>query len=197
MVPPIRVVETIRPVPLWQSSPGMWVFDIGESIYGWAYDSSFVGYPTDCPHREKNGWTADAHLACETGLLNFDSAAAYTRWMNDFQDEQRENGEVTGGDWVQAEHRSPYDPVRSAWRRDGDRLRLEFTVPPNTKVRVILPARTVACVTEGGRPDGDMTGLERLRSTSDGVTVDIGSGWYVFDVVGQPAVDWGLHGEGR
>jgi hypothetical protein len=29
----------------------------------WSYRSNFVGYPTDCPQREKNGWTGDAQLA--------------------------------------------------------------------------------------------------------------------------------------
>ncbi|HNU28524.1 MAG TPA: family 78 glycoside hydrolase catalytic domain, partial [Sedimentisphaerales bacterium] len=62
----------------------------------WSYVSNFVGYPTDCPHREKNGWTGDAHLAAETGLYNFDSAAAYAKWMNDFKDEQRDSGELPG-----------------------------------------------------------------------------------------------------
>ena len=42
----------------------------------WSYASNFHSYPTDCPHREKNGWTGDAHLAAETGLYNFASAAA-------------------------------------------------------------------------------------------------------------------------
>ena len=29
-----------------------------------SYHNNFVaGYPTDCPHREKNGWTGDAQLA--------------------------------------------------------------------------------------------------------------------------------------
>jgi alpha-L-rhamnosidase len=62
----------------------------------WSYVSNFVGYPTDCPHREKNGWTGDAHLAAETGLYNFDAAAAYTKWLNDLKDEQRPNGELPG-----------------------------------------------------------------------------------------------------
>jgi len=62
----------------------------------WSYISNFQGYPTDCPHREKNGWTGDAQLACEMGLYNFDSASAYTKWMNDFKDEQRENGMLPG-----------------------------------------------------------------------------------------------------
>lgn len=62
----------------------------------WSYISNFHGYPTDCPHREKNGWTGDAHLAAEAGLYNFASATAYTKWMNDFEDEQRDTGELPG-----------------------------------------------------------------------------------------------------
>jgi len=62
----------------------------------WSYVSNFFGYPTDCPHREKNGWTGDAHLAAEAGLYNFHSAPAYAKWMNDFKDEQRDSGELPG-----------------------------------------------------------------------------------------------------
>ena len=62
----------------------------------WSYISNFVGYPTDCPHREKNGWTGDAHLAAETGLYNFDAASAYTKWLDDLKDEQRPSGELPG-----------------------------------------------------------------------------------------------------
>jgi alpha-L-rhamnosidase len=68
----------------------------------WSYVSNFHGYPTDCPHREKNGWTGDAHLAAETGLYNFHAAPAYSKWLDDFKDEQRAGGELaaiipTGG----------------------------------------------------------------------------------------------------
>ncbi len=62
----------------------------------WAYVGNFHGYPTDCPHREKNGWTGDAHLAAELGLYNFDAAAAYAKWMTDLKDEQRDSGELPG-----------------------------------------------------------------------------------------------------
>jgi alpha-L-rhamnosidase len=62
----------------------------------WSYRSNFVGYPTDCPQREKNGWTGDAHLAAEAGLLNFQSAVAYTKWLDDLLDEQRPDGSLPG-----------------------------------------------------------------------------------------------------
>ncbi len=57
---------------------------------------NFHGYPTDCPHREKMGWTGDAHLVAETGLYNFDAVTAYLKWIDDFVDEQRENGQIPG-----------------------------------------------------------------------------------------------------
>lgn len=62
----------------------------------WAYLSNLQGIPTDCPHREKNGWTGDAHLACEQGLFNFDGAAVYEKWLNDLGDEQQPGGELPG-----------------------------------------------------------------------------------------------------
>ncbi|MBQ6087810.1 MAG: family 78 glycoside hydrolase catalytic domain [Bacteroidales bacterium] len=57
-----------------------------------AYLSNFMGYPTDCPQREKNGWTGDAHIAIETGLYNFDAFTAYEKWMADHRDAQLPNG---------------------------------------------------------------------------------------------------------
>jgi alpha-L-rhamnosidase len=57
-----------------------------------SYLSNFFGYPTDCPHREKNGWTGDAHIANETGLYNFDGITIYEKWMADHRDEQQPNG---------------------------------------------------------------------------------------------------------
>jgi alpha-L-rhamnosidase len=62
----------------------------------WSYLSNLQGIPTDCPHREKNGWTGDAHLAAEQGLFNFAPAAVYTKWINDLGDEQQPSGELPG-----------------------------------------------------------------------------------------------------
>jgi len=62
----------------------------------WSYRGNYHGYPTDCPHREKNGWMGDAHLATELGMYNFQNRASYTKWMNDLWDEQRETGELPG-----------------------------------------------------------------------------------------------------
>jgi alpha-L-rhamnosidase len=57
-----------------------------------SYLSNLFGYPTDCPQREKNGWTGDAHIAIETGLYSFDGITIYEKWMADHRDEQQPNG---------------------------------------------------------------------------------------------------------
>ena len=59
-----------------------------------SYLSNFVGIPTDCPHREKNGWTGDAQLAMETGLWNFDAKDSYIHFLKMMLDSQRPNGAV-------------------------------------------------------------------------------------------------------
>ena len=63
----------------------------------WAYRSNFAnGYPTDCPHREKNGWTGDAQLAAEQAMYNFQNVPGYEKWINDLMDEQQRNGNLPG-----------------------------------------------------------------------------------------------------
>ncbi len=43
--------------------------------------SNFWHFPNDCPHREKNGWTADAALSAEHTLLNLNPENNYYEWM--------------------------------------------------------------------------------------------------------------------
>ncbi|MBN2580099.1 MAG: glycoside hydrolase family 78 protein [Pirellulales bacterium] len=60
----------------------------------WSYRGNFVGLPTDCPHREKSGWTGDAHLAAEQAMFNFENVAGYETWLTGLRDEQRPGGEL-------------------------------------------------------------------------------------------------------
>lgn len=73
-----------------------------------SYQSNYHGIPTDCPHREKNGWTADAHISMDIALMNFDAIRSYEKWIDDYVDNQREDGYISGivpssgwgyGDW--------------------------------------------------------------------------------------------------
>lgn len=58
--------------------------------------SNFHHFPTDCPQREKNGWTADAALSAEAALINFNPERNYTEWMRNVCRAQAENGSLPG-----------------------------------------------------------------------------------------------------
>ncbi|MGW8256133.1 MAG: family 78 glycoside hydrolase catalytic domain, partial [Thermoguttaceae bacterium] len=62
----------------------------------WSYLSNLQGIPTDCPHREKNGWTGDAQMAAEQAMFNFFAPAFYKKWITDLADEQRSDGALPG-----------------------------------------------------------------------------------------------------
>lgn len=61
-----------------------------------SYLGNLHGFPTDCPQREKNGWTADAYLAIDLALLNFDGIKVYEKWITDIVDSQRPDGKIPG-----------------------------------------------------------------------------------------------------
>ena len=54
--------------------------------------ANFYHFPTDCPHREKNGWTGDAVLSAEHTLLNYDAADNYYEWMRHIRASLEEEG---------------------------------------------------------------------------------------------------------
>jgi len=58
--------------------------------------SNFYYFPTDCPQREKNGWTADAALSTEQMLLNFNPEVSYREWLRNICKAQRDDGRLPG-----------------------------------------------------------------------------------------------------
>ena len=58
--------------------------------------SNLHHFPTDCPQREKNGWTADAHLTSEAALINFNPERNYREWLFNVRRAQREDGALPG-----------------------------------------------------------------------------------------------------
>ncbi|MBR4869000.1 MAG: family 78 glycoside hydrolase catalytic domain [Clostridia bacterium] len=58
--------------------------------------SNFHYFPTDCPHREKNGWTADAALSAEQTLLQFAAHGEYKEWLRNIVKAQDERGALPG-----------------------------------------------------------------------------------------------------
>lgn len=58
--------------------------------------ANFYYFPTDCPQREKNGWTADAALSAEHVLLNLEPEKSYREWMRNIRKAQDSDGMIPG-----------------------------------------------------------------------------------------------------
>ena len=62
-----------------------------------AYRANFTdGFPTDCPHREKNGWTGDASIASELAQYCYGNTSGYEKWLRDICDAQNAQGDIPG-----------------------------------------------------------------------------------------------------
>lgn len=96
-----------------------------------------------------------------------------------------------GLEFARADYPSPYGRIRSAWRREGDALRLDITIPANTTARVCVPTlgRANATVTEGGKPVAAgrasataVPGIRFVEATTGAAVFDIAAGQYAFRV---------------
>ena len=61
-------------------------------------DNMHGGIASDCPHRERSGYTGDAQVACPTVMHNFEARNFYQKWVQDMLDAQHEEtGYVPNG----------------------------------------------------------------------------------------------------
>ena len=60
----------------------------------WSAKGNHLDIPTDCPTRERHGWTGDAQIFFETAGYLFDFAAFTRKYLQDIYDWQRPNGRL-------------------------------------------------------------------------------------------------------
>ncbi len=92
--------------------------------------ANFWYFPTDCPHREKNGWTGDAACSAEHMLLTLTPERSYREWLRSICKAQNGKGQLPGivptGGWGFEWGNGPaWDNVLSElcwqiWRLRGD-----------------------------------------------------------------------------
>mgnify|MGYP002518215132 CR=1 FL=1 len=58
--------------------------------------SNLYYFPTDCPHREKNGWTGDASMSAEHMTLKLAMEKTYSDWLISIRGAQNEEGALPG-----------------------------------------------------------------------------------------------------
>jgi alpha-L-rhamnosidase len=87
---------------------------------------------------------------------------------------------VKSVDWVMCNYQSPYGKIVSHWKREGQKLTMEITIPPNTLATVYVPAKDAAGVTESGIPAAKAEGVMFLRKENGAAVYAVGSGTYQF-----------------
>ena len=60
----------------------------------WSTKSNSLDIPTDCPTRERHGWTGDAQIFFETASYLFDYAAFSRKYLRDVYDWQKRDGRL-------------------------------------------------------------------------------------------------------
>lgn len=60
-----------------------------------SYMSNLIHIPTDCPGRERRGWTADSYAVIDSQCFMYNVYRLYDKWMRDLHDNQRMNGWCT------------------------------------------------------------------------------------------------------
>ncbi|HHV11077.1 MAG TPA: family 78 glycoside hydrolase catalytic domain [Clostridiales bacterium] len=60
----------------------------------WSTVSNMFSVPTDCPQREKLGWTGDIQVYTKTGSFNYDLKNFLEGWMRNVRADQNEDGEI-------------------------------------------------------------------------------------------------------
>ena len=78
-------------------------FECSDETLNWFY-KAFINtqlgnthgcIPSDCPHRERLGYTGDGQLTCDAVMTAFDAEAMYRKWIEDIKDcQDTETGHV-------------------------------------------------------------------------------------------------------
>ena len=87
-------VEPIRVDVVHSDCPVTSAFECDNEVLNWLYDAYIrtqlgnmhCGVPSDCPHRERLGYTGDGQLCGETAMMLLDSREFYRKWIYDIAD---------------------------------------------------------------------------------------------------------------
>jgi len=82
--------------------------------------------------------------------------------------------------WVKGHHDSPYGRIVSNWKREGDKLTMEVTIPANSTATVYVPAKDAAGVIESNKQAAKAHGVKFLRMENNAAVYAVGSGSYRF-----------------
>ncbi len=78
-----------------------------------------------------------------------------------------------------------YGRIASRWKREGETLTMEVTIPPNTTATIHVPVADAARLTESGKPLHQAQGVRLLPGRNGTTVLEVGSGSYRFESNGS------------
>ena len=87
---------------------------------------------------------------------------------------------VGGLKWVKASYDSIQGKIVSEWKREGNKLFLNVSIPPNATATVYVPTADTQSLTESGQPVASFRQVAFLRMEKDAAVFKVGSGRYCF-----------------
>ena len=87
---------------------------------------------------------------------------------------------VSDMQWVKSSYNSMPGRIISNWKRHGEKLTMEVTIPANTTATVYVPAKDAVGVTESGQPASNSKGVKFIRMENGAASYAVGSGTYQF-----------------
>ena len=118
--------------------------------------ANFYYFPTDCPHREKNGWTGDAAVSAEHVMLGLTPENSYREWLRNICAAQGKAGNLPGiiptGGWGMEWGNGPaWDNVLTELCWQIYRLRGDLSPARECSENIL---RYLSYISQKRRPDG-------------------------------------------
>ena len=91
------------------------------------------------------------------------------------------NWATTPLQWVKCRFDSPYGPIESNWRHEGNSTLYDILVPPNTSATVSLRKETSGSFTESGKPLSRARGIRQLGPEGSRIVLQLEPGQYLLE----------------
>lgn len=81
-------------------------------------------------------------------------------------------------DWVQSSFDSPYGLIESKWKKSGEKMELEISVPPNTQATAYIPTKKGSSIRFVSGSAGKAPGFKPFRSEANASVIELVPGKY-------------------
>ncbi|HTJ10479.1 MAG TPA: family 78 glycoside hydrolase catalytic domain [Dinghuibacter sp.] len=159
--------------PSWLFPVHMGATTIWERWDGQKPDSTFEDAGMNSFNHYAYGAIGDWMYRVSAGIDTYDDAPGYKkiRIMPHLTDKL---------DFVQADLDTYYGTVASHWKRSGDAINLDVTIPANTSADIYVPAADATAIAESGTALNLHPEIKILRKEGNYMVLSVGSGEYHF-----------------